>query len=109
VGSGRGHAPWWRARGEAREVAGDLAAGGVDEEEQAGARLRRALGDDVAQAGGAADLILLAQADHLGGQGLDHLGGEQLVGAPGDEGDDQGSRQGERADVGQRHSERRGG
>ena len=71
------------------EVAGDLAAGGVDQQVEAGAGLAGALGDDGAQARGAAGLELLAQAGDLGVQRLDHLGGEQLVGAPGDEADDQ--------------------
>ena len=85
----------------------DLAAGGIDQEIEAGTRLAGTLGDDSGKALGAAGLELLAQTGDLGFQGLDDLVGQQVVGAPGDEAHDQGRRHHERAHVRERQAERR--
>ena len=88
------------------EIAGNLATAGIHQQVEAGARLGGALGDDGGEAFRAAGLELLAQSDDLGFQGLDHLVGQKVVGAPGNEADNQRCHHDEGAHVGERQTKR---
>ena len=74
------------------QIAGNLAAGRVEQKIEVRARFTDALVDGRDEARRAAGLELLAQCCNLGRHGFDGPGGQKRVRLPGDEPDDQGRR-----------------